>query len=326
MLDRSALTPAVVLGLLSLAGLAVPHVTSDLYHLDVATRVVQGLVMVGGVRLVLSMGQLNLAHVSFACLGAYVSAALVMKAGASFWVGLVAAGTIAGLAAAAVGAVTLRLAGAYFFLVTFAFQQLVQLFFESFFEDWFGGASGLIGVPQPPAFAGKLGMYHLALALWLVTAILLVRLEYSRFGRVAEAIRQNEHLAASLGIDTFRYKLLGFVVASVTAGLIGSFFAHYQTVVHPTNFDVNAMLRLIVFVVIGGASTIWGAYAGAISMSVISELLRGFQHFETLLYGLVLILAMRFFPAGLAGAYARLVPLSKRDRAPAAREPALARE
>jgi branched-chain amino acid transport system permease protein len=313
--ERSPRTAAAALTLLLVVGLAVPQISSDLYVLDVATRLFEDFVLVAGVRLVLSMGQLNLAHVSFAAIGAYCSAALVMKAGAPFWFGFLSGTSAAAVIATAVGALTLQLSGAYFFLVTFAFQQLVQLFFENFLENWFGGASGLIGVPQPTRIAlfgwplaagGRFAMYHLALAIWLLTAIILVRLEYSRFGRVADAIRQHERLAASLGIDCFRYKLTGFVIASATAGLIGSFLAHYQMLVHPTNFDVNTMLRLIVFVVVGGASTIWGAYAGTLVLAFVSEFLRGLQQFEMLSYGLLLIVAMRFLPDGLAGAVGRL--------------------
>jgi branched-chain amino acid transport system permease protein len=320
--ERNPRTAAATLTLLLLGGLAVPQVTRDLYVLDLATRLFEDFVLVAGVRLVLSMGQLNLAHVSFAAIGAYSSAALVMKAGAPFWLGFLSGTGAAAVFSIAVGALTLRLSGAYFFLVTFAFQQLVQLFFENFFESWFGGASGLIGVPQPAhitlfgwtlAAGGRFAMYHVALAIWLVTAIILVRLEYSRFGHVAEAIRQHERLAESLGVDCFRYKLTGFVLAGATAGLIGSFLAHYQMLVHPTNFDLNTMLRLIVFVVVGGASTIWGAYAGTVMLAFVSEFLRGLQQFEMLSYGLLLIVAMRFLPDGLAGAIGRLRSASERD-------------
>lgn len=302
---------------LCMIGLLVPVVTQDEYHLDVTTRIVEALMLAMGLRLILSTGRLSLAHVSFMGIGAYTSAALVMHLGVSFWIALPFAGLAAAAFAFVIGAITLRLTGAYFFLVTFAFMNVVELFFQNFFEDTFGGASGLSNVPRPDpisvfghtiAFETKLQVYYLSLALFLIFGGILLRLEYSRFAMICNAIRQSEALSAIVGVNPLHWKVLAFVVASFVAGVVGSLFAHAEMVVHPTDFGINAMLRLVVFVVVGGIGSVWGAVAGTVGMSVIAESLRGLHYFETIVYGGVLVIVMLFFREGLIGAIQRLRP------------------
>jgi branched-chain amino acid transport system permease protein len=126
-------------------------------------------------------------------------------------------------------------------------------------------------------------------------------MDYSNFGLICNGIRQAEKVASSVGINPLIYKVQAFVAASAVAAVVGCYFAHAQGVVHYTDFNINAMLRLVVFVIVGGASSIWGTISGTIAMSVIAEFLRGLQIFELIVYGLVLILAMLFFPDGISG-------------------------
>jgi len=297
---------------LGLAGAAVPLLSRDAYYLDVGTNMLEALMSTMSLQLVMSTGQLNMAHVSFMGIGAYVSAALVMTGGWSFWIALPAAAMVATGVAAVVGGVTLRLTGPYFFLITFALLEVVRLFFHTFAEGLFGGASGLIGVPKPDPlrglgytidFTGKVSLYYLALGLWALVAVILIRLEYSRIGLVLRAIRQATLLAETVGVRTFRYMLTAFCLASFVAAVVGGFFAHSRGVVHSTNFGAHAMLRLVTFVIIGGSGSVWGPVVGTIGLSLVSEFLRDLGSYETLVYGTVLILAMRFWPDGIVGAF-----------------------
>lgn len=306
---------AVGLALLASAAAVVPALTRDLYHIDVATRILEAFMLTMSLRLVLNLGLLNLAHVSFMALGAYGSAALVMKAGLSFWLALPTACVIAAGAASALGGLTLRLRGPYFFLVTFALLVIVQLFFHSFFEDLFGGASGLIGIPRPGPlrlgghvipFEGKVALYYLALALWVLAAAALVRFEYSRLGALCAAIRQSESLARAVGIRTVDYKVVTLAMAGLVAGAAGAFYAHARGVVNATDFGIEPMLRLLVFVVVGGPTSVWGPIVGTLVLSLVSEVLRDLRRLETLVYGAVLIVTMRFFSEGLIGGVQRL--------------------
>src|SRR3989442_15841674 len=135
---------------------------------------------------------------------------------------------------------------------------------------------------------------------WCVgVAFASVRLEYSRFGLPASAIRQADLLAETLGVDVFRYKLTTFVLGSFVAGLAGVFFAHFRQVLHSSDFGLEPMVLLVVFTVIGGTGSVWGPVVGTVLMTVASELLRELHHYEILVFGAVLILTMLFAPEEL---------------------------
>jgi branched-chain amino acid transport system permease protein len=303
--------PLVVLVVLAAIGVALAVATDDSYYLDVATTVVMNLLLTMALRMQLNMGQVNMAHISFMGIGAYASALLVMRAGLSFWLGLPLGAVIAAAFAVPIGTIALRLSGPYYFLVTFAFSEVARLVFNNFFVSYLGGASGLVDIPAPSPLLGmtfttKGSQYLLMLALFLVGAAILVRLEYSRFGLVAGAIRQGELLASTLGVRVFRYKLLAFVIGSALAGVAGSFFAHTHHVLHSSDFGLEPMVLLVAYAVIGGVGSVWGPVIGTVLLTFTSELLRELHAYEVLVYGLVLILTMLFVPDGLVSIPSRI--------------------
>ncbi|HVQ76401.1 MAG TPA: branched-chain amino acid ABC transporter permease [Candidatus Binatia bacterium] len=321
---RRALEPVVGFGLLAAAGVAVPLITRDSYHLDVATATLRNLLLTMSLRHVMSTGQLNMALVSFMGVGAYASALLVTRAGWSFWAALPVAPLLAALAAVPVGRVALRVSGPYYFLITFAFLEVLRLVFNNLFVSYLGGPSGLVEIPQPHslpltagavAFTTKLAQYWLMLVLFLGSAAVLIRLEFSRLGLVNSAIRQGELLAETLGVDVTRYKLGAFVLSAFFAGIAGVFFAHSQQVLHSSDFGLEPMVLLVVFTVIGGAGSVWGPVVGTVVLAVASELLRELHHYEILVYGLVLMVVMLFFPEGIVALPGRLARWLARRRA-----------
>ena len=327
----AALSPALGFALLVLAGAAVPLVTRDSYYLDVATTLLMNLVLTLSLRFEMSTGQLNMAHISFMGIGAYASALLVTRAGWSFWAALPVAPLMAALVAVPVGRIALRVSGPYYFLITFAFLEVLRLFFNNFFVDYLGGPSGLVEIPPPSplpltggavVFTGKLQQYWLMYALFVIAAAVLIRLEYSRLGLVASAIRQRDLLAETLGVDVIRYKLGVFVLGSFFAGVAGVFFAHFRQVLHSSDFGLEPMVLLVVFTVIGGAHSVWGPVIGTLVLAITSEFLRELHHYEILVYGLVLMIVMLVFPEGLISLPGRIAKaLARRRRAgPAQRE------
>jgi branched-chain amino acid transport system permease protein len=324
-------SPALGFALLVLAGAAVPLVTRDSYYLDVATTLLMNLVLTLSLRFEMSTGQLNMAHISFMGIGAYASALLVTRAGWSFWAALPVAPLVAALVAVPVGRIALRVSGPYYFLITFAFLEVLRLFFNNFFVDYLGGPSGLVEIPRPHplpltggavGFTGKLQQYWLMYALFVIAAAVLIRLEYSRLGLVASAIRQRDLLAETLGVDVIRYKLGVFVLGSFFAGVAGVFFAHWRQVLHSSDFGLEPMVLLVVFTVIGGAHSVWGPVIGTLVLAITSEFLRELHHYEILVYGLVLMIVMLVFPDGLISLPGRIArALRQRRRAgPAERE------
>jgi branched-chain amino acid transport system permease protein len=117
------------------------------------------------------------------------------------------------------------------------------------------------------------------------------------------AIKQSETVARAIGIHSIRCKLLILTLSGFIAGVAGVFFAHSRGVINATDFGVDPMLRLLVFVVVGGVGNIWGPVVGTIGLSVIFEFLRDLHFLETLVYGAVLIAVMRLFPAGVIGTF-----------------------
>lgn len=312
---RPGLLPALGFGLLAVAGVAVPILTRDSYYLDVATTILMNLVLTLSLRFEMSTGQLNMAHISFMGIGAYASALLVMRGGWSFWASLGVAPLVAALAAVPVGRIALRVSGPYYFLITFAFLEVLRLFFNNSFVDYLGGPSGLVEISPPHplpltggaiGFTGKLEQYWLMYSLFLVAAAVLIRLEYSRFGLVASAIRQRDLLAETLGVNVTRYKLGVFVLGSFFAGLAGVFFAHSHRVLHSSDFGLEPMVLLVVFTVIGGVQSVWGPVVGTLVLSVTSEFLRELHHYEILVYGAVLMIVMLVFPEGLVSLPGRI--------------------
>ena len=303
--------PVLVLAVLAVVGVVLPLVTDDSYYLDVAATVVMNLLLTMALRMQLNMGQVNMAHISFMGIGAYASALLVMRAGLSFWLALPLGALVAAAFAVPIGTIALRLSGPYYFLVTFAFSEVARLVFNNFFVSYLGGASGLVEVPLPSpllsvTFTSKTAQYVLMLALFLIGAGILVRLEYSRFGLVAGAIRQGELLASTLGVRVFRYKLLAFVIGSALAGVAGSFFAHTHRVLHSSDFGLEPMVLLVAYTVIGGVGSVWGPVVGTVLLTFTSELLRELHAYEVLVYGLVLIFVMLFVPDGLVSIPGRI--------------------
>ena len=301
---RGAAVPIAGVAAVGLAAAVLPILTRDPYSLDVATTILMNLTLTMSFRLQVSTGQINMAHISFMGIGAYTSALLVVRAGLSFWATLWIGALVAALLAVPIGTVALRVSGPYYFLITFAFSEVVRLFFNNFFEDLFGGPSGLVGIPKPGrlfglVFDSKLALYWLMAALCLVVVAALVRLDYSRFGLIAGAIRQADLVAETLGVNVFRSKLTAFVLGSFVAGLAGVFFAHYRQVLHSSDFGLEPMVLLVVFTVIGGTGSVWGPVVGTIVMTIASELLRELHHYEILVFGAVLILTMLFAPEGL---------------------------
>jgi len=312
---RGGRGPLVGFAALSLFALSIPGVTQDSYYLHVGSAIALSIILATSLRLILTTGLLSVAHAGFMGIGAYTSALLVMRAGLSFWFALPLAGLMAALVSIPVGYLTLRIKGPYFFLVAFAFAEALRLIFNNFWVGMLGGPRGIVGVPVPDpvslgswviSFRTKVALYYLAVLLALLTVTVMYRLDRSRLGRIFGAIRQADDLAGCVGISVLRYKMLAFSIACFFAGLGGSFFAHSQSVLHADEFGLAAVILMVIHVVVGGVGSVFGPIIGATALTVLSELLRGLQHYQVLAYGTALIATMLFVPEGLMGIPRRL--------------------
>ncbi len=254
-------------------------------------------------------GQLSLGHAAFFGIGAYTSALLALRLDWPFWLGLPAAAAAASLAGWAIGRLALKLRGAYFVLVTISFAGVISLVSVNWM-DLTNGPLGLPGVPAPVlgrwTLSSKSAYYYLVLAAVGLAWLVCYRLVSSRIGRALVALRENEALAESIGVDVTHYLVLAAVVSAALAGMAGSLYAHYTRFVSPEVFLFSYTVTMVIMVVAGGKGTLAGPLVGALLFTVLPEALREATswQWQMLAYGVILVLLVFFLPRGIVPALA----------------------
>ena len=223
-------------------------------------------------------GQLSLGHAAFFGIGAYTSALLTLRLEWSFWLAVwPAAALTAGLAGWAIGRLALKVRGAYFVLVTISFAGVISLVSVNWM-DLTNGPLGLPGVPAPSlaslSLRTKPAYYYLVLIAAGAVVPGLHRLVSSRPGRAFLALRENEALAESVGVDPTHTLVLAAVVSAAMAGVAGSLYAHYTRFVSPEVFLFSYTVTMVIMVVAGGKGTLLGPVVGALLFTVLPEALR----------------------------------------------------
>ncbi len=286
--------------------LLIPLFDRNAYHLDLLTNVgIYALLAMGLNVVVGSTGLLNLGYAAFFAIGAYTYALLNLHFGCPFWVGLPAAGIVSMLFGFLIGAPSIRVRGDYLAITTLGFGEIVRIAFNNL-DTWTGGPNGLLGIDRPVFFGHKFSVnatpyLYLVIVLVGITAYLLLRMNDSKIGRAFVAIREDELAASCMGISTLKIKLYAFGVSSFIAGIAGCVFAAKQTIVTPDSFDFVLSVLILAMVVLGGMGNVWGAALGALVLGVLPELLRGFESYRMLIFGLIMILMMIFRPQGILG-------------------------
>jgi len=253
-------------------------------------------------------GQISLAHASFYAIGAYTSTLLEVNTGISFWISTPLGIVLAALVAIIVGLPTLRLRDHYLALATLSFCMVTQLFLVNA-KGFTGGSEGVMGIKSPTLFGMALkgiSYYYFVLILTLLIFVIIRNIVNSRVGLALETIRENEEAAGSLGVNTLRYKVMVFALAAAFAALAGSLYAHLALFISPETFGVMMSIEVLVVVVIGGLARNDGAVIGAIVMTLLPELLYGFEEHRLLVYGIIMLLLIMFAPKGIVGVISSL--------------------
>jgi len=299
------------LGALALLLLTAPVWLASPYHLHVLIMAGIFAILALSLNLLLGYtGQLSLGHAAFFGIGAYTSALLALKAGWSFWPALGAAAALSGAAGWGIGRLALKLRGAYFVLVTISFAGVISLVSVNWMELT-NGPLGLPGVPPPDlgpwALRTKGAYYYLVLAAAALAYGVCHRLVHSRIGRAFLALRENEPLAESVGVDVTHYLVLAAVVSAALAGVAGSLYAHYTRFVSPEVFLFSYTVTMVIMVVAGGKGTLAGPVVGALLFTVLPEALREAVswQWQMLAYGVLLLALLFFLPRGIVPAVAR---------------------
>ena len=248
-------------------------------------------------------GLLDLGYVGFYLVGGYTAGLLMARLGWSYWIALPLAALHGALWGLLRGAPTLRLTGDYFAIVTFGFSELLFRIVKN--EEWLiGGPNGFVNdIPAPTLLGYELyerwqQYYHILILLGL-TIIVVYRLQHSRVGRAWAAIREDERAAESMGINLREYKSLAFAVSAAIGAVGGAFFAQFQVNISAGVFEFWESIFVLCMIVLGGMGTIKGSVIGAGILGILGELLRPFGGWRYLIFGIILVLIMRFRPAGL---------------------------
>ena len=286
-----------------------PHLLS-FSQKEVAVFLVINVLVVVSYRLLTLTGEWSLAHVVIMGVGAYASTLLAKRLGVPVPPAMLLGAGIAALTAWILSFPLLRMKAFYFLLGSFAAGEVIRLCWKRLREP-FGGPKGIKLIPSVPdieiggfqvMFFDPVNYYYLCLIVVSLSIVVLYRLERSRIGLTFHAIHWQDKLAESVGVDTRGYRTLAFVIASFFAGLAGALLAHYLGTVNPNQFDVEAMVYVLVWVIVGGTATIYGPILGVVVLTVVNEVILrelGVDQARPLIYGAILVVSILFLPDGL---------------------------
>lgn len=271
------------------------------------------------------VGTVSLGHPVFYGVGAYVTALLAPKLGLDFFGAALLSAASMGLLAVIAGFAFFRISEVSFAIGTLGALIIAQLVANNAY-DITGGPMCVQGIARPviqlPGQAPQLiseptQYYYLLVPLLLVTALLYWRLTHSRIGRAFNAVRQDEVRALAMGIYPKRYKLLAFAVGAALIGALGSFQAQYVTVVCPSELAITYTLNLLIIVFVGGSGSMAGVILGALLFGILPRFLEtsiGVSPAQQqLIYGVILLLVIRFLPEGLISLLDRLPRLNRNE-------------
>jgi len=250
------------------------------------------------------LGQLPLGHAGFMAVGAYTGGILLKAMETQSLAGtlgaLLAAGVVAAIFGIIIGVPALRLKGDYLAIITLGFGEIIRVVLTNI-DSVIGfkltyGASGLKRIP-------KISTFTLVLLCVILTCTVIHMIMKSRHGRAILAIRDNEIAAESCGVPVTYYKVFAFSLSAFFAGLAGCLYSGYIGSLQPGSFGFMKSIEILVMVVLGGRGSMLGSVLAACVLTVLPELMRGFDDLRMVMYSLVLIVMMLFRPEGLLGSY-----------------------
>ncbi len=274
-----------------------------LFYITILTHVGINIILALGLNVIVgSIGLIHLGWGAYAGVGAYITAYLLKSGRTSFWFALPL--SIAG------GALFGSLTGLPAFRVRGDFQAILSIAIVFVFEalmrylPWYGGPMGIDGVPRPMLLGAPVSEVGFCLLVWFFAVIVILLTSFigkSWVGLAWECVRIDEETTNTLGINTARFKLLAFTVGGVFAGLGGSLYTSFFRHICPHDFSFTPSLGVFAMVIVGGAGTILGPIVGAFVFTLLPEIFRFAKDYRNLVYGLVLVSVIMFYPSGCLG-------------------------
>ncbi len=280
------------------------------FYLDLLTRVLILTIAVASLNLIVSYGgMVSLGHAAYIGIGAYCVGIPSYYEIYNGFVHLGLAIVCSAIFALITGLICLRTRGLYFLLITLAFTQMLYYTFVSI--DEYGADDGLL-IYQRSEFGGLIDienattLYYLVLVVLLLSLYLMYRLTQARFGRVLFGCKHNDERMQSLGYDTYKYKLVCYVISGTFCGVAGFFLGNFTNFISPEMMDWVHSGDLIFMMVIGGAGAVFGPVTGAVTFLLLEEFLSSIWVYWHLIFGLMLIALVMFGKGGLHGLLTRM--------------------
>ena len=246
-------------------------------------------------------GQMSIGHAAFLGIGAY-SAAILMKAGVSFWLAVPVSALNCFVVGLALGFPALRVQHHYLAFATLGFNVLVYLFIRN--EEWLtGGTFGISGIQRPQLFGlsldGSAAFFYFTYGSMILLALLLWWIIRSPWGRAFAALRDNPIRAESLGVNIMAYTLFAFAIGAAFAGIAGAYFAALVQFIEPGPFHLVTSLLMLLMVIVGGSGRFFGPMLGAAIVILLPEWLRFMRDWYLVIFGLAIVVLMIWLPGGL---------------------------
>ena len=334
----------VILTLVALAAiLVVPLALDNAYYMRIAQQIAFYTIAAIGLNMLVGyQGQVSLGHGGLFAVGAYTSALLATRLGVPVWICLLAGAALGGLVGALLALPTLRAKGPYLAMVTIAFSVIVYVVAQNW-TDLTRGPEGIKNIPGITIFGtevrqlrtyrpfgddglaipGSVAFFWVVAVVALIIQVLSINLLSGRWGRNINAVRQSEIASETIGVSVYRLKVGVFAVSAVLAGLAGGFFAHQDGYIVSDTFIFSKSVELLVFVILGGARSLFGPVIGTTVLVILPELLKMLASMDfvpasvkpllehyLLIYGVLLIVFLITMPEGMAGALKRIPGVS----------------
>ncbi|MGV9410355.1 ABC transporter permease [Nocardia sp. NPDC003693] len=286
----------------AVAGLVIPVVSDD-YGISVGTQILAYAIIAVSMTLVAgSAGQLAIGQAGPIAIGAYTSAVLTVSHGWSFLPAIILAGIVAAVVSSVLAAPLWRLGGHYVAIATLGIGIVTVALIRNW-EPVTRGSYGIFGIPAPELFGIEFTthteIFRLELVVLAITLAVMLAVQRSRLGTAIRAIGADEVAARSAGVPVRDYKALAFAIAAFFSGIGGALLAHQYSYIDPTVFNLPMSLLVVTILVLGGTASPYGAVLGAVVLIGVPEALRLAPELRIVLYGVVLLLVVRFRPQGI---------------------------
>lgn len=286
--------------------IALPFLLNNQYLLTVSVKIGIYAIFALGLNILTGYtGLVSLGHAGFVAIGAYTASLCAVKLGLNFFVATLLGMLVAACIGVLLGLPTLRVSGTYLSIITLGFGEIVKMVAMNW-SSVTNGTLGIKNIPKPSLFGFKLtiannGIYYLMLVFVLITAVFCMMLVKSKIGRALQAIRGDEMASTMMGINITAYKILAFVISACICALGGALYATLIGYIDPNTFNFDVSTMILSVVILGGMGTLRGMFIGAMILIALPEVSRFLMEYRFVLYGVILVVMMRFRPQGILG-------------------------